>query len=189
MSNPQERPGERASGSIETATRAPDDHNPVHRLLLSWTDQQSVGGRPDLPVLLHWAPRGSEAGLTEYRTAWEHTNLAPVAHVDGRALDDKMRPHEVALLLVWQLYREIPKLGRLRFRRFLIGLTAMKAQVDADPEKARAAVKALINGDNAPPPWVAPLVNAVARAGGIPEQAADLTGETSTALYGAAVAT
>jgi hypothetical protein len=187
MSNPHGRAGDHASGSIETQAPVPDDHDPLHRLLLSWTDQRSVGGRPDLPVLLHWAPRGSEARLSDYRAAWEGRDLAPVAHVDGRALDDDMRPHEVALLLMWHLSREIPKLGELRFRRFLIGLAATQAPVSTNPAQARRDIKDLINGDNAHPPgWVAPLVATVAASAGIPDKAAELAGNTSTALYGAA---
>jgi hypothetical protein len=173
-----------------TGGRMPDDHDQLDRLLKPWIRADRTP--TDLPILLLWAPRGSgvEMLLNQYRAQWVRPNvggLGPLAFVNGGDLRDTMRPHEVALSLTWELGKSIPRLGKLRFPRFMIGLAAARGPVGADPDQARRDIKAMLRGRNGPPPtWLPPIVTGVANAAGIGDQTANLAGETSAALFGAA---
>jgi hypothetical protein len=165
----------------------PDDRERLHELLLPWLDRHSLGTRPDLPVVLLWAPRGSGTEDVLAHVAGRQDLPSPVASIDGRALATDMRPHEVALFSMWPLGKHIRGFGRIRFPRFLLGLAAIRGPVASLPQAARAQVVATVLGDATRlRTWLGQLLRAVAESAGAGGHAADLAGQTMEGLLEAA---
>ncbi|WP_169747992.1 pentapeptide repeat-containing protein [Pseudonocardia acaciae] len=114
----------------------------LDRLVRAFATRHRPEGDPnDLPIVVLWGSRGSGNSelLRHLRTVDDWPG--PRAFLDGERLPARLRPHQVASRLAFQLAYKAEGFGRARFPRFFLGMAAVREPLDLDSGAAARDVR------------------------------------------------